>query len=390
MPRSLKSAKILKVTVASKKHSHKPNKSQKPNKPQKGPTKARGNPKQKGFLSNVLDVGEGIAGVLPGVIRGVRSMFNLKQEASFSTPSSFATISNNATQLQPEMPVTHPSLGISGMRIYGCQPLCSANMSVSPDPFGPFDSIIVPAAVTDPNTVLLNPILLEGPLSVYGYLYDRYVFRGLRVKFTTMQTTTFLGVIALAIEKDPGNIVGTSFNAVRSVTPNVTFPIRVPKAELDWEYDGPDLFYCNQQGGLGPVSQARQDIQSVLKGFYGGNVGSSEVTPVGFWEIEFIIDFFDPVPPVALIGTTSAERHALSFIRQQMARKREQEQKTVRAITLPDGRTALNQFILEDVPSEGLTETVYVDNCVPCSGQPAAAASICSCRRDILPTARRE
>jgi hypothetical protein len=372
MPRNIRSAKILKVTVKSNKKS-KPNKQTKPQ--QRSSLRTRGNPKRKGLLSTALDVGEHIAGFLPGAIRGVRSMFNMKQEAEFATPASFAVVQNNVSQMKPEQPVTHPTLGISGMRVYGCQPLAVAyNPNPGTGPFF-FPDALTPA-VTDTNTVLLNPILLGGPLSVYGFLYDRYVFRALRVKFVTSQTTTYLGTIALCIEKDPVNVVATSFNTARQVTPNLTYPIRIPKAELDWAYDGPDVFYTNQSEASGSLAQTRQDIQSVLKGYLTAPI---PLLPegIGFFDIEYVIDFFDPVPPASILGTTLVEQQAMHFFRQQMAKRRV----TVlpRPISLQAGRDSLLKLISEDFQDDQETKQKQKDDRE--GGASAASASASPVRR---------
>jgi len=224
--------------------------------------------------------------------------------------------------MAPSMAITHPTLGVAGVRKIGVQPLCGVYVSgsgVSPAFFRPE----IPA-VTSANNILMNPILLGGPLSVEAYLYDKFVFRKFAVKFTTFVETTQRGVCVLAIEKDVANISATTFNGARMVTPNVTFPYRIPKAELDWRYDGPDTFYTNPSQDEPTEAQARQDWQGILTGYdsnIAGVIPPGGGTFMGWLDIEYEIDFFDPVPPTLLVGSTTHERAVLAAIRSAIAKK---------------------------------------------------------------------
>lgn len=238
-------------------------------------------------------------------------MFALK-EADFATPASFAVVRNNTTQMMPDEKVTHPVLGIAGVRKRGSQPLCRIlTQSAVPGPYNFFSGAI--SAIRTANTIWLNPQLLGGPLSVESFLYDRFVIRALRVKFTTYQPTTTLGVIALCIENDPISLSANDFDTTRMVTPNVTFPIRIPKAELDYVYEGPDLFYCSDPAAGVNVALNRQQVQGVLEGY-----DASPPNPgvlAGYLDIEYEVEFYDPIAPTALIGATTEERRALAYVR---------------------------------------------------------------------------
>lgn len=266
----------------------------------------RPNIRRKGLLSGALDVAETVAGVLPGAIRGIRGIFNMR-EASYATPASFACVQNNISQMKSEQPVDHPLLGVAGMRISGSQPF--AVILSGPASFFTTDS--AGANALDDNTIPLNPILLTGPLSVYGYLYDRFVIRALKFKFTTYQPTSTPGIIGFCVENDVSNLMATSFDTLRQVLPNVTFPVRIPKAELDYFYEGPDLFYC--QGASATSAEKRQNIQSVFKGYDAIPPASGIV--YGFVDLEYVVDFFDPVPPISILGRSDSERFALVELR---------------------------------------------------------------------------
>jgi hypothetical protein len=140
------------------------------------------------------------------------------------------------------------------------------------------------------------------------------------VKFTTYQPTTQPGICALCVEKDIAALSAVDFDTARMVTPNVTFPFRIPKAELDYLYDGPDLFYTLDNTTSASVAQSRQQVQAVLEGY--DPLPPATALLMGYLEIEFIVDFFEPVAPSALIGTTEVERRALAFVRSQFAKPR--------------------------------------------------------------------
>lgn len=281
-----------------------------------GRRRRQGRQAHKGLLSGALDVAETVSGLLPGAIRGVRGLFNMR-EASYATPASFACVQNNITQMKSEQPVNHPKLGIAGMRVSGSQPFGVILLSTDVGPpvsntFWTNES--AGASQLDPHTIPLNPVALGGPLSVYGKLYDRFVIRSLRLKYTSYQTTNVVGILGFCIEKDIANLVANSFDTLRQVCPNVTFPIRIPKAELDYVYDGPELYYCTGQETSS--AEMRQIDQGAVIGFTAvPDVPGSPSLIAGFVDVEYVVDFFDPVPPVSILGRSVEERHALEMVR---------------------------------------------------------------------------
>jgi len=285
--------------------------------------------KSKGLLSTALDVGETIAGVLPGAIKGIRSMMNLK-EASFATPASFASVSNNITQLSAPEKIQHSSLGIAGVRMRGSQPFTTLESSVTPSPssWTFFNSGGREAYVLDPFTIPINPVNLGGPLGVQALLYDRYVFRQMKFTFTTQQTTTYLGLGTFCYQVDANNDVvgsvgsGEGFSLARMVIPNVTFPWRIPKAELDVIYEGPELYYCGPIDGSGhtaPTSDAgeRQTYQGIFKGFDAAppDTTSQPSAFLGVMDVEYVVDFYDPIPPIQILGASVDEMNMHKEVR---------------------------------------------------------------------------
>jgi hypothetical protein len=151
----------------------------------------------------------------------------------------------------------------------------------------------------------------------------------------------------------------------------VTFPFRIPKAELDYVYDGPDLYYCNQMALATTFAEERQDYQGVLVGYDPNPTDSSFLA--GFFDIEYVVDFFDPVSPAALIGSTSEQRAALHSLRQSF------RQRVPRlSPNFPDGKKALLQFAEE--LKEDSDRPVYPRSSTPSVGpttdSSAAATSL--------------
>lgn len=307
--------------------------------------KMRG-PKTAGLnASSIFDALEKLAGILPHVVKHGRGFLgggatvaaaaagSHETEVSFQTPASFAVIRNNVTSMSPEQRVDHPEKGVAGIRRVFTQPFNGINLEVDAGPpavsFFWDESVIAPSKFIDNFTIPINPLILGGPIAAFAQLYDRYVIRRARWRYTTTQTTTFLGTATLCIEKDLGNLVANDFNAARQVTPQVTFPYRVPCAELFYEYDGPELYYVNSKNLGSPVSllpaEARQDIQFVIKG-YDAIIGptTGPITPAtqcGYMDLEIEIDFFDPIPPSGLVGSTQEERLAHQAVRQAFAQQ---------------------------------------------------------------------
>lgn len=268
----------------------------------------------KGFL----DTAESIAGMLPGAIKGVRGVLgNFKQsshrEAVFATPASFASVSNNITEMSPEGPVSHPTLGITGTRLSFSQPLANVTPGVVALAGRFFDPSAGPAVIGFTlNQILLAPYILQGPLAFRAASFEKYVFRRVRIKFITYQATTFLGTCVLCVESDPGNTVANSFQTARMVTPSVTFPYRIPEAVLEYVYDGPELYFTAAPVG-GDIAQARQCHQAIVQGYDAGGLIAAPVL-TGFMEISGDIEFYDPIPPLSITAQNLRERLAIHSV----------------------------------------------------------------------------
>jgi hypothetical protein len=239
------------------------------------------------------------------------SMSENSQETSFATPASFALIQNNTTAMLPESPTTHPRLGVAGVRVHGRQPFAI----ISPGQFGASTTFFDAASTANisgssDQLIDLNPLNLNGPLAVRAQLYEKYAFHKVRIIATTQQTTTFVGAAALCVVDDPAIAASlvVNFNAAREVTPSVMFPYRIPQAALEWDYKGDELFFVNPSSTPGTNSDLRLNVQAVLFGFDGGSLALATPTATMFVDIEYVIDFYDPIPPSG--GSFSAANQA--------------------------------------------------------------------------------
>lgn len=310
----------------------------------------KGRPKIAGMSANgVFDILEKIANVLPNIVKTGRGFFggpqtasaaagigNIESETVFQTPASFAVIRNNTTSASPEMRVDHAEKGISGIRRTFTQPFNGVNLAISGGPMSYFwDASVVPQAQwLDDSTIPINPLLLRGPCAQFAALYDRYVIRRFRLRFTSVQSTTFLGAMAVCIEKDVGNLSANTDLEARMVVPCITAPYRVPTSELFWEYNGPELYYVNSTALNTPATllpaEARQDIQFVVKGFDIGHLATPTVGSVqcSFCDIEVEIDFFDPISPSELVGGSLEEQLVHREVRS-LYRNKETKDRTI-------------------------------------------------------------
>jgi hypothetical protein len=248
-------------------------------------------------------------------------------ETAFATPASFALIQNNPTLSSPERPVSHPRLGINGVRFTGRQPLAVIQPCIDLGAalgyfFNPLTSTANIPALTG-QYIDMSPLNLNGPLANKAMGYEKYAYHKVRLVYTTTQTTTFVGTASLALIDDPAVLHAiTSFDATRMITPSVMFPYRVPQAGLNWTYGGDELFYVHRSSGaVASLAESRQYNQLTLIGFDSGSINT--VTPgttVGYLDLEYDIDFYDPIPPTAnpSMVNNMTERHAVAKLLEAM------------------------------------------------------------------------
>jgi hypothetical protein len=251
----------------------------------------------------------------------------------FSTPASFATIESNVMFMTANESVTHPSLGISGIRVRGQQPLTAIAPITSDGVVN--GGFFVPVsdgsqAASWPISSSFTPIAnyytyidltpnffgLGGPLAQQAALYERYRFTEVVLEYKTAVATTQGGIGGFAIIEDPAtaSAIVPGFTQLRQTLPNVTFPYRVPTARLVWKNKNTTLFYVNSitatspDPTMTPVSEveSRQTINAVIVGFDSGLITPRLAFGVaGYVDISYAIEFYDPIPVSQIITPLS-------------------------------------------------------------------------------------
>lgn len=256
----------------------------------------------------------------------------------FATPASFAKIESNTTFISAERPVTHPSLGIAGVRFHGRQPLTAVapNTNTAGAPSSQFWTVEGPAQtwpLAGAGTVVqtyidLTPSVLGfgGPLATRASLYQRYRFTSIRIVYTSACGTDTQGQGGMAIIEDPGapQSVADTYQTLREVEPHVTFPYRVPEAQLNWMSRNTTLYYVFDVDSvaIGPdtvSADTRQCKQGTLVGFDSGLVvappGAASIPTLGYADLEYEIEFYDPVPPNSSVSARNgAERELIKAV----------------------------------------------------------------------------
>ncbi len=209
---------------------------------------------------------------------------------SNTIPSAFVNVLGNTCYYQTSSAVQDPKLGVDGCRLIGCQPF----QDVTTD--GTTTNLLVNttlATQNDPNSILISPDRLNGPLAAKANLYDRFVFRDIIIEFVSLVATSQAGGMAMGIMHE-GAAVGlaTNFSTTRQIVPSVAFPFRTDRAYLHIHYDGPELYY--NAADAATTAGSRQSEQYVFSAW--PSVTSIGAVSQGFLNIYYIIDLYDPVP----------------------------------------------------------------------------------------------
>jgi len=175
----------------------------------------------------------------------------------------------------------------------------------------PDDGKHLGAAVSG-NYLEMNPMDLGGMLQRYGNLYQKFVFRNIRVVFTTRlgtntNATNYEGEIAMGFSQDPGLGVASdppnSFDDVRYLPDGITTVLWAPRAVVNYSYRGMETYFCqfvssqyssytSEADKSAVDSMYRLASQCLFTGFW-------DVTPtasvlVGRLDLEYDIEFYSP------------------------------------------------------------------------------------------------
>ena len=109
-------------------------------------------------------------------------------------PVAFNTFSGNSTFVREAGSVKHPSLGVGGICLVGCQPLSDIATTNANS------NLFVNGTLSDAvaNTIGLTPDVLAGPLAAQANLHNKYVFRDVIFEYVSNVPTSQAQSMALS------------------------------------------------------------------------------------------------------------------------------------------------------------------------------------------------
>lgn len=228
----------------------------------------------------------------PGPVRG--GVYQDKGQGIISSyqqvPYASGAALRNSTYHRQSGNVRHAALGLNGVKIVGCQPYLAVHLVNLTEDFFVTDG----AELYDANTQLINPILLGGPLAARAVTFDRYVFRKIRLIYTTSVSAATVGQMAVCITRDPNpdTDIPTTFSEIRMTQPSLAAPRWYPYWVLEYDYDGNELYFVSKSASSTVAANIRQTCQCATVGYH--NVASTSSSNIGYLMIEYEIDFFNP------------------------------------------------------------------------------------------------
>jgi len=292
--------------------------------------------------------------------------------ALLSAPASYGwQTGGSAMQHREAGTVRHPFLGTTGIRVIGTQPLCIVRQATSdvkclypdddPTISSTIDSGSFTGAASSGNFVEFDPLELGGILERYGNLYQRFVFRNIRIEFTTNIGTNSsnngAAEIAFCISNDPG-LTGAAdppntFARVRCTTPSCTTVAWAPKCVLDYRYSGQETWFCQYStsqpitagAGSNAADNAARDLlyrntsQAVLSCYLSWGISAPAPLTLGRFQLHYDVEFYGPVYSniSAYSDTLALKKSKPGFLRRlRPAMMSEQEEKKERKTKVSD------------------------------------------------------
>jgi hypothetical protein len=205
-----------------------------------------------------------------------------------SLPAAFDTLEGNVAFTRVTGAVMHPTEGINGIRIMGCQPL--TDIATAAANTGVFTTGTL--ATSTANYIPISPDALNGPLAAQANLHAKYVFRDILIEYISTVATSQANSICLNLDSDtdPAN-VSTSFSTARQISPSIVFPFRHDRAYLHVHYDGDELFYTEIDNAT--IAGNRTTVQYTLNGW--PNAASAGAITYGYANIYYVIDLYQSV-----------------------------------------------------------------------------------------------
>lgn len=224
--------------------------------------------------------------------RGKRVTFNqlMGSSKNYSSRSDVQPIAVNLTQNNPvwaETSVAPPRSEGPGIRICGRQLFTQVTGSAGDSQL--FSNAGGGATVDSINRIFLSPDTLNGRIAKIASVYNKYVFRHVRLVYVPRQAYDTAGAFDLGLWHDVDADVGTpTFATVLELVPSVLAAYRDTVA-LEYNYAGDELWFTEANAATG--SLARQTLQAAIYGFPDSSPAGT--THRGTIMIEFCCDLYD-------------------------------------------------------------------------------------------------
>jgi hypothetical protein len=180
-----------------------------------------------------------------------------------SVPIAFNNFEGNGSFISSPTSVLHPTLGIQGTTIHGCQPFSDIGTSSLTSNVLTSGTL---ATLTVSTVISITPEELNGPISSISRNFEKFVFRDIVIEYVSQTSTTTPGSFAMCMASDGAN------------------------AFLHYSYMGPELFFNNTD--LSSNTEERLTIQASLVAY----ASSSSVVAqnVGYTNIWYSLELYQP------------------------------------------------------------------------------------------------
>ncbi len=308
---------------------------------------------------SIPQIWQGLGAGVPSIWRGIRSLFNFKEQeqspqtAITSIPAAFSVVMNNQAFDGPEQPCIHPTLGIRGIRFEGSQFLFRTQYAIGgtpmlastvPGTMYAWNAIATPPPLPAGIVIPVQPVNFGGKLAFRSFIYQRYRFNYIRLRFVSTCGVTQTGSMSAGYWKDFARLMDEyqtagyiSFDQVMDTVPSVAVPNAVPLAALNVPYEGNELYYIGSNdgapyNGTDPAvgnwgdAQNRQEVQGALVLVQDSVNPLAALVPIANVFVDYDIECYDPSDVQDIlptnVGEMRATRRMLQRVRQVGERKK--------------------------------------------------------------------
>jgi hypothetical protein len=241
----------------------------------------------------------------------------------FEMPQNYGRSETQAVWHRESGSVTHPFLGVNGIRVVGRQPLCkilgdgsTVGLMLSTG-IANVDDGVHDGTPGSGNYVEISPLEMGGRLKHYAYIFQKFVFRKIRYILVPGVATTASGNYAFCVTPDPG--LGTqsgppnNFDEVRMVDGSCCVNRWVPGCSIEYRYRGMDTWFCGfNTSDYMSGTTLLDDLwyRSTSQGVFCAYSDIALIASIqGYIDVEYEVEFYyntydvnAPIPPPALLA----------------------------------------------------------------------------------------